>query len=234
MPSSLESLSLRNLEFWCVRFILKQIVSASYFSRFFTISYIVAMIYLLESALKVIENLRSFLRRSVSIWASCLEDILITHVLLSVMLVARCVTSFLPISSSNFRICLFFVKSKDYLYEFWPIFSARWSSSGVIDSKVLPFNGSMLFLSLPRITWLICIHSYNNIFLIISTNWWRCNKRTSILNHSRNSYAGSWRYCNIYESSKSFEKICWWHLFYSQTCALQKLFPSNQQTSSKY
>ena len=37
-------------------------------------------------------------------------------------------------------------------------------SSGVIDSKILPFNCSMLFLSLSRITWLICIHScYNSL-----------------------------------------------------------------------
>ena len=74
------------------------------------------MISLLENALEVIENLRPFMRRSVSIWVSLLEDILITHVLLSVMLMALCVTSFLPINSSNFRICLFFVKSKDFLY----------------------------------------------------------------------------------------------------------------------
>ena len=74
------------------------------------------MISLLENALEVIENLRPFMRRSVSIWVSLLEDILITHVLLSVMLMALCVTSFLPIKSSNFRICLFFVKSKDFLY----------------------------------------------------------------------------------------------------------------------
>ena len=74
------------------------------------------MISLLENALEVIENLRPFMRRSVSIWVSLLEDILMTHVLLSVMLMALCVTSFLPINSSNFRICLFFVKSKDFLY----------------------------------------------------------------------------------------------------------------------
>ena len=65
------------------------------------------MISLLENALEVIENLRPFMRRSVSIWVSLLEDILITHVLLSVMLMARCVTSFLPINSSNFRMSLF-------------------------------------------------------------------------------------------------------------------------------
>ena len=64
--SSLEELSLGGLEFWSVRFILAWIVSASSFSRSFTASSIVAMISLCGSVLKVIEKLRPFARRSVS------------------------------------------------------------------------------------------------------------------------------------------------------------------------
>ena len=41
---------------------------------------------------------------------------LITHFFLSVILVEFCVTLFLLISSSNFRLCLFFVQSKDFLW----------------------------------------------------------------------------------------------------------------------
>ena len=81
---------------------------------------------------------------------------------LSVILVVLCVTLFLLINALNFRICLFFVNSKDFLYEFLWIFSIRWNSWGVIDSKILPFNYSVLFLSLSRITWLICIRSCSN------------------------------------------------------------------------
>ena len=131
-------------------------------NRSFTASSIVAMISLLGSVLEVTEKLRSFTRRSFSMWVNCLEGILITHFFLSAMLVALCVTLFLPISSWNFRMCLFFVKPKDFLYEFWWIFSTRWNSSGVIDSKILRFNCSMIFFSLSRITWLICIRSCNS------------------------------------------------------------------------
>ena len=62
----------------------------------------------------------------------------------------------------KFRICLFFVKSKDFLYEFWWIFSTRCNSSCIIDFKILPFNCSMLLLSLSGKTWLICIRFCNN------------------------------------------------------------------------
>ena len=75
---------------------------------------------------------------------------------------ALCVTLFLLINSLNFCICLFFVNSKDFLYKFSWIFSTRWNSPGVIDSKILPFNCLMLFLSLSCITWLICICSCSN------------------------------------------------------------------------
>ena len=92
-----------------------------------------------------------------SIWVSCLEDGLITSFFLSIMLLAFFVTLLLLVSSSNFRTCLLFVISKDFLYKFWWIFSTRQNSSGVIDSKIIAFNCSMLFLSLLRITWLICI-----------------------------------------------------------------------------
>ena len=64
------------------------------------------------------KKFRLFVRRSVSIWVNCLEDILITHFFLSVILVALCVTLLLLINSLNFRICLFFVTSEDLLYEF--------------------------------------------------------------------------------------------------------------------
>ena len=155
LRSSLDRLSLGGLEFWNVRLTLARIVSASSFSRSLTASSIVAMISLLENVLEVIEKLRPFARRSVSVWVNYLEDMLVTHFFLSVILVAICVILFFLINSSNSRICLFCVKSKDFLYEFSWIFSTRWNSSGVIDSKVLPFNCSMLFLSLSRITWLI-------------------------------------------------------------------------------
>ena len=49
------------------------------------------MISLLGSVLEVIEKLRPFGRRLVSIWVSCLEDISITHFFLSVILVTLCV-----------------------------------------------------------------------------------------------------------------------------------------------
>ena len=71
------------------------------------------MISLLGSFLEVIEKLRPFARRLVSIWVNCLEDILITHFFLSAILVALlCVTLFLLISSLNFRICLFLLIQK--------------------------------------------------------------------------------------------------------------------------
>ena len=53
-------------------------VSLFLFSRSFTAYPIVTIVYLLRSALEVIENLRSFTRRSVSIYVNFLEDMLIT------------------------------------------------------------------------------------------------------------------------------------------------------------
>ena len=86
----------------------------------------------------------------VSIWVNCWEDISMTYFFLAVILVALCVTLFLLINSLNFCICLFFVNSKDFLYKFPWIFSTRWNSSGVINSKILPLICSMLFLRLPH------------------------------------------------------------------------------------
>ena len=106
LRSSLDKLSLGSLEFWSVRLNLARIVSVSFFSRSFTASSIVSMIYFLGSVLEVIEELRPFARRSVSIWVNYLQDILIAHCFLSVILVALCVTLFLLINSLNFRICL--------------------------------------------------------------------------------------------------------------------------------
>ena len=62
--------------------------------------------------LEVIEKLRPFARRLVSIWVNCLEDILITHFFLSAILVPLWVTLFLLINSQHFHICLFSMKSK--------------------------------------------------------------------------------------------------------------------------
>ena len=54
---------------------MAQIVSASSFSRSFTASSTVAMISLLDSVLEVIEKLRPFARRSVSIWQDRFLDL---------------------------------------------------------------------------------------------------------------------------------------------------------------
>ena len=162
MHSSLDRLSIEGLEFWSVRLTLVQVMSASSFSRPFTAAYIVAVIPLFGTALEVIEKLRHFARRSVSTWVNCLEDILITHIFLFVILVAFYVTLFLLINSLNFCIFLFFDNSEDLLYKFSWIFSTRWNSSGVIDSKILLFNCLTLFLRLSGIAWLICICSSNN------------------------------------------------------------------------
>ena len=75
------------------------------------------MIYLLGSVLEVMEKLRPFVRRLVSIWVDCLEDMLITPLFQSVILVALCITLFFLINS-NFRIYPFFVKLKDFSCEF--------------------------------------------------------------------------------------------------------------------
>ena len=66
----------------------------------------------------------------------------------------------------------------------------------------------MLFLSVSRITWLICIHSCNNNFLIISTNWWRSNGRTSIFNHSRNSFKSHKIRSTFYTESTLCKVLC--------------------------
>ena len=74
LRSSLDRLSLEGLEFRSVRLTLARIVSASSFSSSLTASSIAAMISLFGSALEVIQKLRSFATRSVSIWVNCLED----------------------------------------------------------------------------------------------------------------------------------------------------------------
>ena len=119
MRSSLDKLLLGGLEFLkCKTYIGTNRVSLFFFKILYCI---VAMISLLGRVLEVIEKLRPFPRRLVSIWVNCLEDILRTHFFLSVILVALlCVTLFLLINSLNFRICLFFVNSNDFLYEFEP------------------------------------------------------------------------------------------------------------------
>ena len=58
-----------------VRVTLAQVVSACSFSRSFTASSIVAMIFLLGSVFEVIEKLRPFTERFVSIWVNYLENI---------------------------------------------------------------------------------------------------------------------------------------------------------------
>ena len=58
-----------------------------------------------------------------------------------------CGTLFLLINSLDFRICLFFVNPKDFLYEYSSIFSTIWNSSGAIDS-----NGSYQLLKKDPIT----------------------------------------------------------------------------------
>ena len=132
------------------------------FFRSFTASSIVAIISLFDSVFEVIEKLRPLARRSVSICVNYLEDILIIHFFLYVILVALCVTLFLLTNSLNLSKCLFFVNSKDSLYECSWIFSTKWNSTVVIDSEISHFNCSMLFLSLSLITWLICIRSSKN------------------------------------------------------------------------
>ena len=77
-------------------------------------------------------------------------------------------------------------------------------------------------------------YTFNSQFCF--TNWCRCNGRTIIFNHKRNLYAGSWTYCNIFGTtpSKSLGTICSWYLFHFWMYTLGKLFPSHQQSSSKY
>ena len=109
---------LGSLDFQSVRLTWARIASDSSFSRFFTASSIVAMISLLGNVLEVTEKLRPFARRSVSIWIICLKDKYITSLFLSAILVALCATLFLLIYSLNFRICLFFVNSKEFHQSF--------------------------------------------------------------------------------------------------------------------
>ena len=110
---------------------------------------------LLGSVLEVIEKLRLIARRSVLIWVNCWKDIFITHFFLSVILVALCYFVLLIFADQfiEFSYMSLFVKSKDLLYEFLWIFFTRRNSSGVMDSKILPYNNSMLLLSLSHITW---------------------------------------------------------------------------------
>ena len=144
-----------------VRLILAQILLASSFLKSFISSSIIAMICLLGSFLEKLEKLKPFQKRSVSIWVDCLEDMLITYFFVSVILLVVFV-NFYHCSVDQILIYVFFVKSKVFLCKFWFIFSRRWSSSVVTNSKILSFNCLMLLLSSPCITWLICICSCNN------------------------------------------------------------------------
>ena len=94
---SLERLPLRGLQFWSIRLILARIVSAFSFSGSFTASSIVAMISLmtpyLDILLEVIEKSMPFERQSVFISVNFLEDMLITHLFFSVMLIRLCLKS---------------------------------------------------------------------------------------------------------------------------------------------
>ena len=89
---------------------------------------------------------------------NCLEDI--THPFLFTCYVNSALCYF--VLADQFikfpDVPLFFVKSKDFLYEFWWSFFTRWNSSGVIDSKI-----SHSILSLSHITWLIYTRSCNNL-----------------------------------------------------------------------
>ena len=69
---------------------------------------IVAVLSLLGSVLEVIEKLRLFLRKLVLNWDNCLEDILIAHFFLYVVLVVLCVLLFLLINLSSFVLYFFF------------------------------------------------------------------------------------------------------------------------------
>ena len=87
-----------------------------------------AIFYLFGSVLELTVKLQPIVRRSVLIWVNCLEDMLINHSFVSVMFAALCVTWPFLIISSNFRICLFFVKWKDF-YNTWAVESSRKDSS---------------------------------------------------------------------------------------------------------
>ena len=93
-----------------------------FFSKSVTASSIVAIMFLFGSVLEVIEKLRLFVKRSVLIWINCLEDILITHFLLSVILVVFCVTLFLLINSLNFCMFLFLLIQKISYTSFYESF----------------------------------------------------------------------------------------------------------------
>ena len=77
-------------------------------------------------------DLISFSVRSVLFWVNCLEDILITHFFLSVILVALCIVFLWLTYSSNSRVCIFFVTWKDFWYEFWWAFSTWYKLSYMI------------------------------------------------------------------------------------------------------
>ena len=70
--SFLERLSLGGFEFWSAGVILKEIVAAFLYSKFFIASSMVAMISLFDSVLEVIEKLKHFARRLLSVWVNCL------------------------------------------------------------------------------------------------------------------------------------------------------------------
>ena len=96
-----------------------------------------AMLYLFGSVLELTVKLQPIVRRSVLIWVNCLEDMLINHSFVSVMFAALCVTLPFLIISSNFHICLFFVKSKDFFYNTWAVESSRKDSSKFVSRHFL-------------------------------------------------------------------------------------------------
>ena len=87
-----------------------------FFSSSFTASSIVAMISLLGSVFRSNWEVKTPCEK-IWEWFKCPENIWITHFILHVMLI---VISYFVLadSSSNFCICLLFVKTKNFLYKF--------------------------------------------------------------------------------------------------------------------
>ena len=144
-----------------MRLILAQIVLASPIYRSFTASSMAAIISLWDKVLEVTEKLRPFARRLVSIWVICLEDILITHFFLSVMLVALPVTLFFLISSSNFCNVSFLLNQK---------ISDKNFHESFLHSKILPFHCKNVLLCSILILLFSC-RSFGRILL-----WWQQRK----------------------------------------------------------
>ena len=138
------------MEFWSVRLTLAWIVSLPLFRILCCIFYCSCDIFI-RQCFRSNWEVKALCERLVSIWVNCLEDILISHLFWSVILGALRVTVFLLISSLNFRICLFFVKLKDFLYKFSWFFYKMELLMQDGTPKILPFNCLMLFLSLSHL-----------------------------------------------------------------------------------